>query len=117
MRSLIIAAPLALLVAGAAMAQTTEPVTPNPVEGPDAPATTSTTSPDTPATSTTPGTTSVEPAPMDSTSPAPTRLYESSGAVTTRTVTNGPVADTPENRAKYGSPMSRAGKRTAPAGN
>jgi hypothetical protein len=32
-------------------------------------------------------------------------------------VSNGPVADTPENRAKYGAPMSRAGKRTAPKGN
>jgi len=39
------------------------------------------------------------------------------GTVTTRTVTNGPVPDTAENRAKYGSPMSRAGKRTAAAGN
>lgn len=37
--------------------------------------------------------------------------------VTTTTVTNGPVADTPENRAKYGAPMSRAGKRTSPQGN
>jgi len=37
--------------------------------------------------------------------------------VTTTTVTNGPVADTPENRAKYGQPMSRAGKRTAAKGN
>ena len=32
-------------------------------------------------------------------------------------VTNGPVADTPENRAKYGKPDSNAGKRTAPKGN
>lgn len=32
-------------------------------------------------------------------------------------VSNGPVADTPENRAKYGAPMSRAGKRTAAKGN
>jgi hypothetical protein len=32
-------------------------------------------------------------------------------------ITNGPVPDTPENRAKYGDPMSRAGKMTAPAGN
>jgi hypothetical protein len=32
-------------------------------------------------------------------------------------VTNGPVPDTPANRAKYGKPMSHAGKRTAPAGN
>ena len=39
------------------------------------------------------------------------------GTVTTRTVTNGPIPDTAENRAKYGQPLSRAGKRTAPAGN
>lgn len=32
-------------------------------------------------------------------------------------VTNGPVPDTAANRAKYGRPMSNAGKRTAPAGN
>jgi hypothetical protein len=32
-------------------------------------------------------------------------------------VTNGPVPDTPANRAKYGRPMSHAGKKTAPAGN
>jgi hypothetical protein len=33
------------------------------------------------------------------------------------TVTNGPVPDTPENRAKYGPPMSHAGKHSKPAGN
>jgi len=32
-------------------------------------------------------------------------------------VTNGPVPDTPANRAKYGRPMSNAGKKTPPAGN
>jgi hypothetical protein len=32
-------------------------------------------------------------------------------------VTNGPVADTPANRAKYGGPMSNAGRRTKPIGN
>ena len=32
-------------------------------------------------------------------------------------VSNPPVADTPENRAKYGKPDSNAGKRTAPKGN
>ncbi len=32
-------------------------------------------------------------------------------------VSNGPVADTPENRAKYGKPDSNAGNRTKPAGN
>jgi hypothetical protein len=37
--------------------------------------------------------------------------------VTTTLVTNGPVPDTAQNRAKYGGPMSHAGKRTAAAGN
>jgi len=32
-------------------------------------------------------------------------------------VSNAPIPDTPENRAKYGQPMSRAGKRTKPIGN
>ncbi len=32
-------------------------------------------------------------------------------------VTNGPVPDTAANRAKYGGPMSRTGKKTAPKGN
>jgi hypothetical protein len=32
-------------------------------------------------------------------------------------LTNGPVPDTPANRHRFGGPMSRAGKRTAPAGN
>lgn len=35
----------------------------------------------------------------------------------TNVVSNGPVADTAENRAKYGKPDSNAGKRTAPKGN
>lgn len=32
-------------------------------------------------------------------------------------VSNGPVPDTAENRAKYGKPMSNAGKKSKPAGN
>lgn len=32
-------------------------------------------------------------------------------------LTNGPIPDTPANRAKYGGPMSQTGKKTAPAGN
>jgi hypothetical protein len=39
------------------------------------------------------------------------------GTITTRTVANAPIPDTAENRALYGQPLSRAGKRTAPAGN
>ena len=46
-----------------------------------------------------------------------TASTDASATVTTSVVTNGPVADTPENRAKYGAPMSNAGKRTAPSGN
>jgi UrcA family protein len=49
-------------------------------------------------------------APASATEPASTTY-------TTSTVTNGPVADTPENRARYGGPTSNAGKRTAPRGN
>lgn len=38
-------------------------------------------------------------------------------SVTMQTVTNGPVPDTPANRARFGQPMSHAGQRTAAAGN
>jgi len=37
--------------------------------------------------------------------------------VTTQTVTNNPVPDTPQNRAAYGGPMSDGGRSTTPAGN
>ena len=51
-------------------------------------------------------------------SPAPTTTTMASNTgVNVQTVTNGPVPDTPENRAKYGQPMSHAGKKTAPVGN
>lgn len=52
----------------------------------------------------------------DVTAPAATSTA-SNVSVTTMTVTNGPVPDTPENRAKYGAPLSRAGKMTAARGN
>lgn len=32
-------------------------------------------------------------------------------------ISNAPVRDTPENRAKYGAPLSNAGRHTQPAGN
>jgi len=41
----------------------------------------------------------------------------SGATVTVTTLTNGPVPDTKENRAKYGQPMSNAGKRTPAKGN
>jgi UrcA family protein len=42
---------------------------------------------------------------------------EAAASVTVDTVTNGPVPDTPENRLRYGPPVSVSGRRTAPAGN
>jgi hypothetical protein len=45
----------------------------------------------------------------------PVRQYSSEATV--QVITNGPVPDTPENRARYGGPMSRAGRHTTPAGN
>jgi UrcA family protein len=49
--------------------------------------------------------------------PPAAEAYAPEPTVTMRTVTNGPVADTPENRERYGEPLSNAGRRTAPAGN
>ena len=48
---------------------------------------------------------------------ADTSAANSNATVTETTVTNGPVPDTAANRAKYGAPMSHAGKKTKPAGN
>lgn len=53
-------------------------------------------------------------APMSSQSPDAQAALKPGDA---NVVSNGPVADTPENRAKYGKPMSNAGKRTTPKGN
>ncbi|HZZ88116.1 MAG TPA: hypothetical protein VFE13_07245 [Caulobacteraceae bacterium] len=39
------------------------------------------------------------------------------GANGNQVIASQPVPDTPANRAAYGKPLSRAGKRTAPAGN
>lgn len=50
-------------------------------------------------------------------SPTPPEQAYRLTPATPSVVTNGPVPDTAENRARYGAPMSRAGKRTAPAGN
>jgi hypothetical protein len=110
LKHLLTATAALALMAGAAHAQTA-PASP-PAATPDA-------SPK-PMDSAT--TTSAAPAPMTepAAAPAATTPAASSNAsavVSVATVTNGPVADTPENRAKYGQPMSRAGKRTTPKGN
>jgi len=53
------------------------------------------------------------------TTAVPDQVQTPTPAATTvaATVTNGPIPDTPANRAKYGAPMSHAGKKTQPAGN
>ncbi len=57
-------------------------------------------------------------APSAATTPSADAAASNTNAtVQNTTVTNGPVPDTPENRAKYGAPMSHAGKKTKPAGN
>jgi hypothetical protein len=48
---------------------------------------------------------------------ASTTSMAGGATLTTTTVTNGPVPDTAENRARFGGPMSRAGQRTSAAGN
>jgi len=40
-----------------------------------------------------------------------------SASAGTDVISNGPVPDTPQNRAKYGQPLSNAGRLTKPAGN
>jgi UrcA family protein len=60
-----------------------------------------------------------EPAPVDI-APSVSAYSAPASATATytmQTVTNGPVADTPENRARFGGPMSNAGKRTPARGN
>jgi hypothetical protein len=47
-----------------------------------------------------------------------TTITDSTGAIVTRElVASAPVPDTPENRARYGQPLSNAGRMTAPRGN
>ena len=46
-----------------------------------------------------------------------TTVDENGATVTTQLITNGPVPDTPQNRARYGQPLSHAGRMTAPKGN
>lgn len=60
------------------------------------------------------------PPPPDESAQAPAAAgygEPASATVTTQTITNGPVPDTAANRARYGGPMSNAGRRTRPIGN
>jgi hypothetical protein len=55
------------------------------------------------------------PIPQSSPTPADQAFHLKAGDP--NVVSNPPVADTPENRAAYGQPMSRTGKATKPVGN
>ena len=71
-----------------------------------------------PANSPAPGDSSANPSPpaQDAQAPAASSQPPSDGPVVQH-VTNGPVPDTPDNRARYGAPMSNGGQTTAPSGN
>jgi len=49
-------------------------------------------------------------------SPTPPELASKLKAGDPTVISNQPIADTPENRARYGQPMSNAGRHTAPVG-
>ena len=100
MKMIFVAAAATALIGGAALAQ--EPAT---QPAPATPSTSTSTTTDTAATGQAVNTT------------ASTVTDASGASVTTALTTNGPVPDTKANRAKYGGPMSHAGKRTAATGN
>jgi hypothetical protein len=55
--------------------------------------------------------------PIPQSSPTPPEEASRLKAGDPTVVTNGPIPDTPENRARFGGPKSHAGRRTKPAGN
>jgi len=110
------------LMSGAALAQTTTTTAPvdqapvNPAAPPAAMTDPGMMSPNpatTPSASTL-GTDTAGVVPMSSQSP---EVQATLKAGDPNVVSNAPIADTPENRAKYGKPMSNAGKRSAAKGN
>lgn len=115
-KTLLTAAAATALLAGAAQAQTPPADMTNPPASADAmpPAATDTAVNPAAGTMMDPGVKTTE---TTTAMPATGAAMEASATVTTSVVTNGPIADTPENRAKYGQPMSNAGKRTAARGN
>jgi hypothetical protein len=116
-RFMIATAAAALLLAGAASAQPTGSTGSNFSQTPQPAGVTALTPP--------PAVTDQLPAPTGASTDAAT-VAPAAGAPAERSpsasagtdvVSNGPVPDTRENRAKYGQPMSNAGRMTKPAGN
>lgn len=115
------AAAVLAFVSGAAMAQTTTTTTDTAVNPAAPPASTMmpdpSAAPANPATTpsaTTSATDTAGVVQMSSQSPEAQATLKAGDA---NVVTNGPVADTAANRAKYGGPESRTGRRTAARGN
>jgi hypothetical protein len=100
LKPILVAAALALAMP--ALAQTQMAPDPNSAPPPPAPA------------ATTAGVNTSGPVPADQLPPGQASAL---AAGDNQMVTNGPVPDTPANRAKYGKPMSNAGRHTKPAGN
>jgi hypothetical protein len=121
MKTLLIAAGAVALMSGAALAQTTAPEDQSmpPAASPDMASPSATNPTDMPSAPSVNDPSVAAQAPMTDTqsTTATTTTMASNTGVNVQTVTNGPVPDTPENRAKYGQPMSHAGKRSAPVGN
>ena len=116
---LLAAAGCAALLAGAAHAQTATSSTTVDANGVQTTTTVDTTTGVTSTTTYDPATgmTTTLPATSATTMGVPASMTGAPGTVSTQVVTNGPVPDTPENRARYGQPLSRAGRATTPAGN
>lgn len=111
---LALAGAASLLMTGVAYAQSTS----SPAPAPAYPSTGGSVTATTPSTDTTvTGTTSSSSGVVTSSTTTSADVAGQNASVTTTLTTNGPVADTPENRRKYGGPMSHAGKHTAPKGN
>ena len=116
-RYTLAAAAAALLVGGVAMAQPAMPAGSSPDNNANPPAQDQPTPP--PATTSDPSAPMSGSAPMDTATPATGAAANTSADVTSggvQVIASQPVPDTPANRAKYGQPMSHAGKHTAAKG-
>lgn len=128
LKTLLTAAAASALLTGAAFAQEAPTATSKNAAPPSSQAGVDQTDTDTsasapgavnpPATATPEATTSTDTTTTaDGTTATSATSMGANASVTTTTLTNGPVPDTAENRAKYGQPLSHAGKRTAAKGN
>jgi hypothetical protein len=118
------AAAAACLLGGVAVADTppapTDNAAPPPAASPDQTAAPDQTAPPEQAAPAPPASASDQGASMQNAPAASATGTESSAQVAEggpQVIAGQPVPDTPDNRAKYGQPLSHAGKHTAPSGN